>query len=184
MKKRYPSKHVLILLFLSLRILFIEMGLAQNSTAYVGVNVGVVLDLECFDVNIALSCIIVSLSDFYMPLTVTTKPGWTPPLGTPRVFIVHMYHSLGTRAYLSFHRAYIPQSKRDWDDRWMKALFGSLLIVWQLICWVHPILLSLMQCMLSYINWLTWSIILQKERRNIEIEVAENTGYIIILYFA
>ena len=75
MKKRYPSKHVLILLFLSLRILFIEMGLAQNSTAYIGVNVGVVLDLECFDVNIALSCIIMFLSDFYMPLTVTTKPG-------------------------------------------------------------------------------------------------------------
>jgi ionotropic glutamate receptor len=51
------------------------MGLAQNSTAYVGVNVGVVLDLECFDVNIALSCIKMALSDFYMPLTVTTKPG-------------------------------------------------------------------------------------------------------------
>jgi len=67
--------HVLIFLFLSLKILFIEMGLAQNSTAYVGVNVGVVLDLECFDVNIALSCIKMALSDFYMPLTVTTKPG-------------------------------------------------------------------------------------------------------------
>ena len=51
------------------------MGLAPNSTAYVGVNVDVVLDLECFDVNIALSCIIMALSDFYMPLTVTTKPG-------------------------------------------------------------------------------------------------------------
>jgi ionotropic glutamate receptor len=60
MKKRYPSKHVLIFLFLSLKILFIEMGLAQKSTAYVGVNVGVVLDLECFDVNIALSCIIMA----------------------------------------------------------------------------------------------------------------------------
>jgi ionotropic glutamate receptor len=51
-------------LFLSLKILFIEMGLAQNSTAYDGVNVRVVLDLECFDVNIALSCIKMALSDF------------------------------------------------------------------------------------------------------------------------
>jgi len=68
-------QHVLIFLFLSLKILFIEMGLAQNSTAYVGVNVGVVLDLGCFDVNIALSCIKMALSDLYMPLTVTTKPG-------------------------------------------------------------------------------------------------------------
>jgi len=64
MKKRYPSNHVLIFLFLSLKILFIEMGLAQNSTAYDGVNVRVVLDLECFDVNIALSCIKMALSDF------------------------------------------------------------------------------------------------------------------------
>jgi hypothetical protein len=29
--------------------------------------------------------------------------------------------------------------------------------------------------MLSYVNWLTWSIILQKERRNGEIRAAENT---------
>jgi ionotropic glutamate receptor len=68
MRKRYRSKHVLIL-----RILFIEMGLAQNSTAYVGVNVGVVLYTwnVHFDVNISLSCIKMALSDFYMPLMVT-----------------------------------------------------------------------------------------------------------------
>jgi ionotropic glutamate receptor len=41
-----------------------ETGVAQNTTS-IPVNVGVVLDLEYFDVNIALSCINMALSDFY-----------------------------------------------------------------------------------------------------------------------
>ncbi|CAK7354094.1 unnamed protein product [Dovyalis caffra] len=41
------------------------MGLAQNTTTPIGVNVGVVLDLEILDFTIALSCIKMALLDFY-----------------------------------------------------------------------------------------------------------------------
>ncbi|KAL9363578.1 hypothetical protein Peur_046363 [Populus x canadensis] len=46
-------------------ILFLEMGVAQNTTSTIPVNVGVVLDLASLDANIALSCINMALSDFY-----------------------------------------------------------------------------------------------------------------------
>ncbi|KAF9661998.1 hypothetical protein SADUNF_Sadunf18G0007500 [Salix dunnii] len=60
-----PFKPVLsFLLFLCLKILFIEMGVAQNTTS-IPVNVGVALDLGYRDANIALSCINMALSDFY-----------------------------------------------------------------------------------------------------------------------
>eukprot|EP00258_Populus_trichocarpa_P013432 XP_002324375.3 glutamate receptor 2.8 [Populus trichocarpa] len=63
--RKTPLKPVIsFLLFLCLKILFMETGVAQNTTS-IPVNVGVVLDLEYFDVNIALSCINMALSDFY-----------------------------------------------------------------------------------------------------------------------
>ncbi|KAB5513739.1 hypothetical protein DKX38_027693 [Salix brachista] len=64
--RKTPFKPVLsFLLFLCLKILFIEMGVAQNTT-FIPVNVGVVLDLDSdLDANIALSCIEMALSDFY-----------------------------------------------------------------------------------------------------------------------
>uniref|UniRef100_A0A2K2A8X8 Glutamate receptor n=2 Tax=Populus trichocarpa TaxID=3694 RepID=A0A2K2A8X8_POPTR len=46
-------------------ILFLEMGVAQNTTSTIPVNVGVVLDLASLDAKIALSCINMALSDFY-----------------------------------------------------------------------------------------------------------------------
>ncbi|KAL9400486.1 hypothetical protein Peur_009447 [Populus x canadensis] len=46
-------------------ILFLEMGVAQNTTSTIPVNVGVVLDLASLEANIALSCINMALSDFY-----------------------------------------------------------------------------------------------------------------------
>ncbi|KAG6739156.1 hypothetical protein POTOM_056742 [Populus tomentosa] len=67
MKKRYPSKPALSffsLLFLT--IFFFEMGMAKNSTSIIPVKVGVVLDLDNdLDGKIGLSCINMSLSDFY-----------------------------------------------------------------------------------------------------------------------
>ncbi|KAJ6373296.1 hypothetical protein OIU76_027603 [Salix suchowensis] len=64
--RKTPFKPVLsFLLFLCLKILFIEMGVAQNTT-FIPVNVGVVLDLDSdLDGKIALSCIEMALSDFY-----------------------------------------------------------------------------------------------------------------------
>ncbi|KAJ6758725.1 IONOTROPIC GLUTAMATE RECEPTOR [Salix koriyanagi] len=63
--RKTPFKPVLsFLLFLCLKILFIEMGVAQNTT-FIPVNVGVALDLDSLDANIALSCINMALSDFY-----------------------------------------------------------------------------------------------------------------------
>ena len=51
--------------FLSLMILFLEMGVAQNTTSTIPVNVGVVLDFASLGAKIALSCINMALSDFY-----------------------------------------------------------------------------------------------------------------------
>ncbi|KAJ6856246.1 hypothetical protein NC651_037976 [Populus alba x Populus x berolinensis] len=46
--------------------LVVEMGMAKNSTSIIPVNVGVVLDLDNdLDSKIGLSCINMSLSDFY-----------------------------------------------------------------------------------------------------------------------
>ncbi|KAJ6956962.1 glutamate receptor [Populus alba x Populus x berolinensis] len=42
-----------------------EMGVAQNTTGSIPVNVGVTLDLDYLEANIALSCINMALSDFY-----------------------------------------------------------------------------------------------------------------------
>jgi len=64
--KEYSLNPVLsFFFFLSLMILFLEMGVAQNTTSTIPVNVGVVLDLAYLDANIALSCINMALSDFY-----------------------------------------------------------------------------------------------------------------------
>ncbi|KAJ6406100.1 hypothetical protein OIU84_009762 [Salix udensis] len=41
------------------------MGVAQNTTPTIPVNVGVVLDLDDLNGKIALSCINMALSDFY-----------------------------------------------------------------------------------------------------------------------
>ncbi|KAG5225116.1 glutamate receptor [Salix suchowensis] len=64
--RKTPFKPVLsFLLFLCLKILFIEMGVAQNAT-FIPVNVGVALDLGSdLDGKIALSCINMAVSDFY-----------------------------------------------------------------------------------------------------------------------
>ncbi|KAB5513741.1 hypothetical protein DKX38_027647 [Salix brachista] len=64
--RKTPFKPVLsFLLFLCLKILFIEMGVAQNTT-FIPVNVGVALDLGSdLDGKIALSCINMAVSDFY-----------------------------------------------------------------------------------------------------------------------
>jgi len=64
--KKIPSKTFLSLVFffLSLKIWFIEVLVAQN-TATIPVNVGVVLDLEFSGGNIDLTCINMALSDFY-----------------------------------------------------------------------------------------------------------------------
>ncbi|KAG5225122.1 glutamate receptor [Salix suchowensis] len=64
--KTIPSKPYLSSGFfiLFLKIWFIEVLVAQN-TATIPVNVGVVLDLEFLDANIALTCINMALSDFY-----------------------------------------------------------------------------------------------------------------------
>ncbi|CAK7354098.1 unnamed protein product [Dovyalis caffra] len=45
--------------------IFLEMGVAQNTTSTIPVNVGVVLDLDYLDANVSLSCINMALSDFY-----------------------------------------------------------------------------------------------------------------------
>jgi ionotropic glutamate receptor len=64
--KEYSLNPVLsFFFFLSLMILFLEMGVAQNTTSTIPVNVGVVLDLASLEANIALSCINMALSDFY-----------------------------------------------------------------------------------------------------------------------
>ncbi|XP_061963060.1 glutamate receptor 2.8-like [Populus nigra] len=64
--KKYSLNPVLsFFFFLSLMILFLEMGVAQNTTSTIPVNVGVVLDLASLEANIALSCINMALSDFY-----------------------------------------------------------------------------------------------------------------------
>uniref|UniRef100_A0A3N7F555 Glutamate receptor n=1 Tax=Populus trichocarpa TaxID=3694 RepID=A0A3N7F555_POPTR len=64
--KEYSLNPVLsFFFFLSSMILFLEMGVAQNTTSTIPVNVGVVLDLAYLDANIALSCINMALSDFY-----------------------------------------------------------------------------------------------------------------------
>ncbi|PNT33981.2 hypothetical protein POPTR_006G268700v4 [Populus trichocarpa] len=64
--KKYSLNPVLsFFFFLSLMILFLEMGVAQNTTSTIPVNIGVVLDLASLDANIALSCINMALSDFY-----------------------------------------------------------------------------------------------------------------------
>ncbi|KAI9393681.1 hypothetical protein POPTR_006G268400v4 [Populus trichocarpa] len=64
--KKYSLNPVLsFFFFLSLMILFSEMGVAQNTTSSIPVNVGVVLDLASLEANIALSCINMALSDFY-----------------------------------------------------------------------------------------------------------------------
>jgi ionotropic glutamate receptor len=64
--KKYSLNPVLSsFFFLSLMILFSEMGVAQNTTSTIPVNVGVVLDLASLEANIALSCINMALSDFY-----------------------------------------------------------------------------------------------------------------------
>ncbi|KAJ6673848.1 hypothetical protein OIU85_012819 [Salix viminalis] len=64
--RKTPFKPVLsFLLFLCLKILFIEMGVAQNTT-FIPVNVGVALDLGSdLDGKIALSSINMAVSDFY-----------------------------------------------------------------------------------------------------------------------
>jgi len=64
--KKIPSKPFLSLVFffLSLKIWFIEVLVAQN-TATIPVNVGVVLDLEFSGGNIGLTCINMALSEFY-----------------------------------------------------------------------------------------------------------------------
>ncbi|XP_034917633.1 glutamate receptor 2.8 [Populus alba] len=67
-RKKYPSKPALSFLsLLFLKILFFfEMGMAKNSTSIIPVNVGVVLDFDNdLDGKIGLSCINMSLSDFY-----------------------------------------------------------------------------------------------------------------------
>ena len=63
MKKKH-SKDVLSFFFFCVKILFIEMGMAENIS--IPVNVGVVLDLGSdLDGKIALSCIEMALSEFY-----------------------------------------------------------------------------------------------------------------------
>ncbi|KAF9662002.1 hypothetical protein SADUNF_Sadunf18G0007900 [Salix dunnii] len=64
--RKTPFKPVLsFLLFPCLNILFIEIGMAQNTT-FIPVNVGMALDLGSdLDGEIALSCINMALSDFY-----------------------------------------------------------------------------------------------------------------------
>uniref|UniRef100_A0A6N2MAV6 Uncharacterized protein n=1 Tax=Salix viminalis TaxID=40686 RepID=A0A6N2MAV6_SALVM len=64
--RKTPFKPILsFLLFLCLKILFSEMGVAQNTT-FIPVNVGVALDLGSdLDGKIALSCINMAVSDFY-----------------------------------------------------------------------------------------------------------------------
>ncbi|KAG6740229.1 hypothetical protein POTOM_055669 [Populus tomentosa] len=67
-RKKYPSKPALSFLsLLFLKILFFfEMGMAKNSTSIIPVKVGVVLDFDNdLDGKIGLSCINMSLSDFY-----------------------------------------------------------------------------------------------------------------------
>ncbi|XP_011012861.1 PREDICTED: glutamate receptor 2.8-like [Populus euphratica] len=65
--KKHPSKTALSFFsLLYLKIFFFEMGMAKNSTSIIPVNVGVVLDLDNdLDGKIGLSCINMSLSDFY-----------------------------------------------------------------------------------------------------------------------
>ncbi|XP_061966571.1 glutamate receptor 2.8-like [Populus nigra] len=65
MKERSLNPVLSFFFFLSLMILFLEMGVAQNTTSTIPVNVGVVLDLASLEANIALSCINMALSDFY-----------------------------------------------------------------------------------------------------------------------
>ncbi|KAJ6434804.1 hypothetical protein OIU84_000109 [Salix udensis] len=65
MRGNPPSNQVLPLLsFLSIHIFFIELAMSQITT-FIPVNVGVVLDLEYLEANIALSCINMAVSDFY-----------------------------------------------------------------------------------------------------------------------
>ena len=65
MRGNPPSNQVLpFLSFLSVHIFFIELAMAQNTT-FIPVNVGLVLDLDYLEANIALSCINMALSDFY-----------------------------------------------------------------------------------------------------------------------
>ncbi|XP_061951242.1 glutamate receptor 2.8-like [Populus nigra] len=66
-RKKHPSKPALSFFsLLYLKIFFFEMGMAKNSTSIIPVNVGVVLDLDNdLDGKIGLSCINMSLSDFY-----------------------------------------------------------------------------------------------------------------------
>ena len=62
--KKTHSKAVLSFFFFCVKILFTEMGMAENIS--IPVNVGVVLDLGSdLDGKIALSCIEMALSDFY-----------------------------------------------------------------------------------------------------------------------
>ncbi|KAI5586810.1 hypothetical protein BDE02_06G237200 [Populus trichocarpa] len=64
--KKYSLNPVLsVFFFLSLMILFLEMGVAQSTTSTIPVNVGVVLDFASLGAKIALSCINMALSDFY-----------------------------------------------------------------------------------------------------------------------
>ncbi|KAG6770856.1 hypothetical protein POTOM_026555 [Populus tomentosa] len=65
MKKNSLNPVPSFFLFLSLMILFLEMGVAQSTTSTIPVNVGVVLDLATLDAKIDLSCINMALSDFY-----------------------------------------------------------------------------------------------------------------------
>ena len=59
-----PALSFFSLLFL--KIFFFEMGMAKNSTSIIPVKVGVVLDFDNdLDGKIGLSCINMSLSDFY-----------------------------------------------------------------------------------------------------------------------
>ncbi|XP_073262156.1 glutamate receptor 2.8-like [Populus alba] len=66
-RKKYRSMPALSFLsLLFLKIFFFEMGMAKNSTSIIPVNVGVVLDFDNdLDGKIGLSCINMSLSDFY-----------------------------------------------------------------------------------------------------------------------
>ncbi|XP_073262470.1 glutamate receptor 2.8-like [Populus alba] len=66
-RKKYPSMPALSFFsLLFLKIIFFEMGMAKNSTSIIPVKVGVVLDFDNdLDGKIGLSCINMSLSDFY-----------------------------------------------------------------------------------------------------------------------
>ncbi|KAF9681348.1 hypothetical protein SADUNF_Sadunf06G0216600 [Salix dunnii] len=65
MKKCSLNPVLSFFFFLSLKILSLEMGAAQNTAPTIPVNVGVVLDLDDLNGKIALSCINMALTDFY-----------------------------------------------------------------------------------------------------------------------